>query len=210
MRRPARCASASMRSNCTWPTAICCMSSCRRYRIGATTHTADHSTTGSGFHWRCSPQCATCGHRTGPSAFAFPPPIGLTEDGQSMIRSRSPSACSRWAAIGSTCRAAAFRRHKKSPWGPAIRCRSPRAIRRATSIPTVAVGLITDAKQADRIVRSQDADLVALARAMLWDPRWPWHAAATLGAQVHAPKQYWRSAPRDAGNVIAHAKVGQR
>ena len=40
--------------------------------------------------------------------------------------------------------------------------------------------------------------------------RWPWHAAAALGSQIHAPKQYWRSAPRDATNVIAHAKVGQR
>jgi 2,4-dienoyl-CoA reductase-like NADH-dependent reductase (Old Yellow Enzyme family) len=99
---------------------------------------------------------------------------------------------------------------QKIPLGPGYQVPLARAIRRSTSIPTVAVGLITDAKQADRIVRSQDADLVALARAMLWNPRWPWHAAATLGAQVQAPKQYWRSAPRDAGNVIAHAKVGAR
>ena len=67
----------------------------------------------------------------------------------------------------------------------------------------MAVGLITDAKQAEAIVAAGDADLVAMARAMLWDPRWPWHAAATLGAQVQAPKQYWRSPPRDAANVIA-------
>ena len=85
-----------------------------------------------------------------------------------------------------------------------------RAIRGATSIPVIAVGLITEAKQAEAIIKSHDADLVAMARAMLWDPRWPWHAAATLGAQIHAPKQYWRSAPRDLPNVIAHAKVGQR
>ena len=38
--------------------------------------------------------------------------------------------------------------------------------------------------------------LVALARAMLYDPRWPWHAAAHLGAQVTAPPQYLRSQPR--------------
>ncbi len=99
---------------------------------------------------------------------------------------------------------------QKIPLGPGYQVPLARAIRKATSMPTVAVGLITDAKQADAIVRSQDADLVALARAMLWNPRWPWHAAATLGAQVHAPKQYWRSAPREAAHVIAHAKVGMR
>jgi hypothetical protein len=49
-----------------------------------------------------------------------------------------------------------------------------------------------------------------MARAMLWDPRWPWHAAAVLGAQIHAPKQYWRSPPRETPNVIAHAKIGMR
>ena len=74
----------------------------------------------------------------------------------------------------------------------------------------MAVGLITDAKQAEAIIAAGDADLVAMARALLWNPRWPWHAAATLGAQIPAPQQYWRAAPREAGNVIAHAKIGMR
>ena len=74
----------------------------------------------------------------------------------------------------------------------------------------MAVGLITDPAQAEAIIASGDADLIAMARAMLWDPRWPWHAAASLGAQVRAPEQYWRSPPRDAANVIARAKVGMR
>jgi 2,4-dienoyl-CoA reductase-like NADH-dependent reductase (Old Yellow Enzyme family) len=99
---------------------------------------------------------------------------------------------------------------QKIPLGPGYQVPLARAIRAATSIPTMAVGLITDARQAEAIVKAHDADLVAMARAMLWDPRWPWHAAATLGAQVTAPMQYWRSAPRDAPNVIAHAKVGMR
>ncbi len=99
---------------------------------------------------------------------------------------------------------------QKIPLGPGYQVPLARAIRSGTSIPTMSVGLITDAKQAETIVKSRDADLVAMARAMLWDPHWPWHAAATLGAQVQAPKQYWRSAPRDAANAIAHAKVGQR
>src|SRR5450755_3038944 len=99
---------------------------------------------------------------------------------------------------------------QKIPLGPGYQVPLARAIRRATSLPTMAVGLITDAKQAEAIVASGDADLVAMARAMLWDPHWPWHAAAVLGAQIQAPQPYWRSAPREAANVIANAKVGAR
>jgi len=99
---------------------------------------------------------------------------------------------------------------QKIPLGPGYQVPLARAIRSATSIPTMAVGFITDAKQAERIVASGDADLVAMARAMLWNPRWPWHAAAILGAHIHAPTQYWRSAPREASDVIAHAKLGMR
>jgi 2,4-dienoyl-CoA reductase-like NADH-dependent reductase (Old Yellow Enzyme family) len=99
---------------------------------------------------------------------------------------------------------------QKIPLGPGYQVPLARAIRKATSLPTMAVGLITDAKQAEAIVASGDADLVAMARAMLWNPRWPWHAAALLSAQVHAPQQYWRSAPREYANVIAQAKVGAR
>ena len=99
---------------------------------------------------------------------------------------------------------------QKIPLGPGYQVPLARAIRRATSIATMTVGLITDAKQAEAIVASGDADLVAMARAMLWNPRWPWHAAAILGAQVQAPQQYWRSSPRDAANVLANAKVGMR
>jgi 2,4-dienoyl-CoA reductase-like NADH-dependent reductase (Old Yellow Enzyme family) len=62
-------------------------------------------------------------------------------------------------------------------------------------IPTIAVGLITEPEQAEAIVAEERADMVALGRAMLYDPRWPWHAAAKLGAQVDAPPQYWRSPP---------------
>jgi len=99
---------------------------------------------------------------------------------------------------------------QKIPLGPGYQVPLSRQIRRAVSIPTIAVGLITEPKQAEAIVASGDADLVALARAMLWDPRWPWHAAAALGAQVLAPPQYWRSAPREAASALANAKVGMR
>ena len=70
-------------------------------------------------------------------------------------------------------------------------------IRRETGLTAIAVGLITEPEQAETIVSSGQADMVALARGMLYDPRWPWHAAAKLGAQVDAPKQYLRSQPRE-------------
>jgi 2,4-dienoyl-CoA reductase-like NADH-dependent reductase (Old Yellow Enzyme family) len=65
-------------------------------------------------------------------------------------------------------------------------------IKQETGLNTIAVGLITEPKQAEAIVAEGSADLVALARGMLYNPRWPWHAAAELGAQVSAPPQYWR------------------
>ncbi len=70
-------------------------------------------------------------------------------------------------------------------------------IHSALHMPTIAVGLITEPEQAEAIVAEGRADLIALARGMLYDPRWPWHAAAKLGAEVEAPPQYWRSQPRN-------------
>jgi 2,4-dienoyl-CoA reductase-like NADH-dependent reductase (Old Yellow Enzyme family) len=70
-----------------------------------------------------------------------------------------------------------------------------RRIKSETGLTTIAVGLITEPRQADTLIADGSADLVALARGMLYDPRWPWHAAAELGAQVQAPAQYWRAAP---------------
>jgi 2,4-dienoyl-CoA reductase-like NADH-dependent reductase (Old Yellow Enzyme family) len=75
-------------------------------------------------------------------------------------------------------------------------------LKAATGMPTIAVGLITEAEQAERIIATRQADMVALARGMLYNPRWPWHAAARLGAQVEAPPQYWRSQPREAKDLF--------
>jgi len=94
--------------------------------------------------------------------------------------------------------------------GPGYQVPFAREIRRATGIVTVAVGLITEAQQAEAILAAGDADLVALARAFLWDPRWPWHAAAALGASVRSPKPYWRALPRDAAAVFGDARIRQR
>jgi 2,4-dienoyl-CoA reductase-like NADH-dependent reductase (Old Yellow Enzyme family) len=88
------------------------------------------------------------------------------------------------------------------PVGPNYQVPLARAVKQATNIPVVAVGLITDFEQAEAIVGTGDADLVALARAILYDPRWPWHAAAHFGAQVKAPNQYLRSQPSRYRNLF--------
>jgi len=85
---------------------------------------------------------------------------------------------------------------QKIPVGPSYQVPLARAIKQAVGIPVVAVGMITEFEQAEAIVGTGDADLVALARGILFDPRWPWHAAAELGGKVKAPPQYLRSNPR--------------
>ena len=82
------------------------------------------------------------------------------------------------------------------PVGPSYQVPLARAVKSATRLPVVAVGLITEFEQAEAIISTGDADLIALARAILYDPRWPWHAAAHFGATVKAPNQYLRSQPR--------------
>jgi len=85
-----------------------------------------------------------------------------------------------------------------------------KAIKDATGLPTIAVGLITEPEQAEAIVASEQADCVALARAILFNPHWPWSAAAKLGAQLEVPPQYWRSQPREFKSLFTNASIGQR
>ncbi|MET4492094.1 2,4-dienoyl-CoA reductase-like NADH-dependent reductase (Old Yellow Enzyme family) [Bradyrhizobium sp. LA7.1] len=59
----------------------------------------------------------------------------------------------------------------------------------------MAVGLITEPQQAEDILVKGWADFVALGRGMLYDPRWPWHAAAHFGEKVYFPPQYERAHP---------------
>jgi 2,4-dienoyl-CoA reductase-like NADH-dependent reductase (Old Yellow Enzyme family) len=99
---------------------------------------------------------------------------------------------------------------QKIPLGPGYQVGLAEALKRATGLPTLAVGLITEAEQAEAIVAGGQADLVALARALLFDPRWPWHAAAKLGATVEAPPQYWRSQPRGMNNLFGDVRIGMR
>jgi 2,4-dienoyl-CoA reductase-like NADH-dependent reductase (Old Yellow Enzyme family) len=91
------------------------------------------------------------------------------------------------------------------PLRPGYQVPLARAVKQAVKIPIVAVGLITDFAQAEAILASGDADMIALARGILYDPRWPWHAAAALGGQVIAPNQYLRSQPREHKHLFANA-----
>ena len=83
-------------------------------------------------------------------------------------------------------------------------------VKAEVGIPVIAVGLITEARQAEAILAEGKADAISLARAILYDPRWPWHAAAELGARVKAPVQYWRSQPREFKDLFENAKFGAR
>ena len=81
--------------------------------------------------------------------------------------------------------------------GPGYQAPFAERIRRDAGVATGAVGMITEAEQADAIVSSGQADLVLLARELLRDPYWPLHAADTLGQKIAWPSQYLRAAHRD-------------
>jgi 2,4-dienoyl-CoA reductase-like NADH-dependent reductase (Old Yellow Enzyme family) len=94
--------------------------------------------------------------------------------------------------------------------GPGYQVPYARRVKEDVGLPTIAVGLITEPEQAEAIIADHEADAVSLARAMLYDPRWPWHAAAKLGAHVQAPPQYWRSQPREFKDLFLNASFGAR
>ena len=99
---------------------------------------------------------------------------------------------------------------QKIPLGPGYQVPFADKIHAAVSMPTIAVGMITEPEQAEAILQSGQADMVALARGMLYDPHWPWHAAARLGGQVTVPPQYWRSQPREHKDLFGTISMGQR
>ncbi|HLG83019.1 MAG TPA: NADH:flavin oxidoreductase/NADH oxidase [Bradyrhizobium sp.] len=99
---------------------------------------------------------------------------------------------------------------QKIPLGPGYQVPMAEAIRKATGLATIAVGLITEPTQAEEIVASGKADMVALARGMLFDPRWGWHAAAALGGHVTAPPPYWRAPPHEYKDLFGSTSFGTR
>ena len=94
--------------------------------------------------------------------------------------------------------------------GPGYQVPFAQAVKQATGLPTMAVGLITETQQAEDILEAEKADFIAIARGMLYNPRWPWHAAAQLGGQVQAPQQYWRSQPSTQKALFGDITFGAR
>jgi 2,4-dienoyl-CoA reductase-like NADH-dependent reductase (Old Yellow Enzyme family) len=80
----------------------------------------------------------------------------------------------------------------KVPVGPSYQVPLAARVKAEAGIATRAVGLIVDPAQAEQIVALGQADMVAMARAFLDNPRWVWHAAERLGASVHYPPRYQR------------------
>ena len=99
---------------------------------------------------------------------------------------------------------------QKIALGPNYQVPFAQRVKAETGLPTIAVGLITEPEQAEAIVAEGQADAVGLARTVLYNPRWPWHAAAKLGAQVEVPQPYWRSQPSQFKNLFKDARIGQR
>jgi 2,4-dienoyl-CoA reductase-like NADH-dependent reductase (Old Yellow Enzyme family) len=99
---------------------------------------------------------------------------------------------------------------QKIALGPGYQVPFAERIKRETGLATMAVGLITEPQQAETIIAGGQADLFAMARAMLWNPRWVWHAAAKLGGQVLPPPQYGRAAPREHAGLFAQVPLGMR
>ncbi|NVP57289.1 NADH:flavin oxidoreductase/NADH oxidase [Mycoplana rhizolycopersici] len=97
--------------------------------------------------------------------------------------------------------------HQKIALGPNYQVPFARAIKAATSLPVIAVGLITEFEQAEAILVTGDADMIAIARAILYDPRWPWHAAAHFGETVRAADQYLRCQPRQFKHLFEHVSA---
>lgn len=91
------------------------------------------------------------------------------------------------------CSSGAMVPHAKIPVGPGFQVPFAERIRHETGILTGAVGMITEAEQAEQILCNGQADLVLLAREMLRDPYWAMHAAKKLGVDVDAPAQYLRA-----------------
>lgn len=94
--------------------------------------------------------------------------------------------------------------------GPEYQVPFAKLVKQKAQLPTIAVGLITEPQQAEDIVARGDADLVALARAFLYKPRWMWEAAAALQGTVQASPQYWRCMPREAQTIFGTVRIGQR
>jgi len=97
----------------------------------------------------------------------------------------------------------------KIPVGPGYQVPFAEAVKKATTLKVRTVGMIAEATQAEEVIATNRADMIAMARAIIDDPRWPWHAAAQLGVEIPRPHPYARAAPRQwPGYALAHPAWG--
>ena len=94
--------------------------------------------------------------------------------------------------------------------GPGYQVDFAARIRQQVNLPIVTVGLITEPQQAEDILRSGKADMVALARAFIANPRWPWLAAAELGGRLQGHPQYYRCLPSGHPRIFGDVVTSQR
>ncbi len=94
--------------------------------------------------------------------------------------------------------------------GPGYQVHFAERIRREVDIPVITVGLITEPKQAEEILQTGKADMVALARAFIANPRLPWRAAAELGGQLQGHPQYYRCLPSGHPRIFGDVTTNQR
>lgn len=94
--------------------------------------------------------------------------------------------------------------------GPGYQVPFAEAIKKIVSIPVMAVGMITEARQAEEILQKKQADIIAIARGFLNDPRWPWRAAGELGGTVQAPEQFYRCLPSGSPKIFGDVHTAQR
>ena len=182
------------------PMAICCTSSCRRSPTGAPTNMAARLENRMRFPLevfdavRAAFPVRSPGHHAGLGDRLGRRRLGHRADDRLCASSRSSAAAPR---IHVSSGGSGIQR-SRSRWVRATRCRSRALSKQATSAcPSIAVGMITEFEQAEAIVGTGDADLDRLgSRTILYDPRWPWHAAAHFGETVSAPDQYLRCQPR--------------
>lgn len=83
--------------------------------------------------------------------------------------------------------------YQKISIGPQYQVPFAKKIRALAEVPTAAVGLITQAEEAEQILGEEEADLVLLGRELLRQPYWPLQAARKLGVEVQWPRQYERA-----------------
>lgn len=97
---------------------------------------------------------------------------------------------------------AGLHRDQKIEVKPSYQVPFAEAIKAKVSTPVIAVGLITEAKQAEQILQDGQADAIGIARAILYQPRWPWQAAAELGETIRIAPQYLRCQPHGKQNLF--------